>query len=65
MVRDGKLCVVRTEMALRTLEYFATFRNDYYLAFCQEITGLCVELCDFHLSGETGPRSAKAGAPTG
>ena len=57
MVVDGKLCVVDSEMALPTLEYFATFRNDYYVAFCEEITELCVELCDFHLS-EGSPRAA-------
>lgn len=63
MVQDGKLCVVHTEMALPTLEYFATFRNDYYLAFCQEITELCVDLCDFHLSEET--YGARRSAPDG
>ena len=50
MVLDGKLCVVESDMTLPTLEYFATFRNDYYVAFCEEITELCLELCDFHLS---------------
>ena len=50
MITDGKLRVVETEMALPTLDYYATFRNDYYVAFCEEITELCVELCDFHLA---------------
>jgi hypothetical protein len=37
-------------MSLPRLEYYATFRNDYYVAFCEEITRLRVEVCDFHLS---------------
>ena len=37
MVLDGKLCVVKSEMTLPTLEYFATFRNDYYVGFCEEL----------------------------
>lgn len=52
MVADGRLRVVETEMALPSLEYFATFRNNYYVAFCEEITALCVELCDFHGAGD-------------
>ncbi len=53
MVLDGKPCVVESEMTLPTLEYFATFRNDYYVAFCEEIT----VLCDFYLS-ESSPQAA-------
>lgn len=52
-------------MALPTLEYFATFRNDYYLTFCQEITELCVDLCDFHLSEETDGAHRSAGGDPG
>jgi hypothetical protein len=64
MVRDGKLCVVRTETALPTLECFATFRHDDCLAFCREITGLCGDLCDFPLSGETDGARRSAHDPT-
>ncbi|BBD40278.1 LysR family transcriptional regulator [Aminobacter sp. Y103A] len=49
MVADGRLCVVRTEMELPNLEYFATFRNDYHVQFCEEVAALSAEICDFRL----------------
>lgn len=49
MVVDGQLCVIRTEMKLPNLEYFATFRNDYHLQFCEEVAAISTEICDFRL----------------
>jgi DNA-binding transcriptional LysR family regulator len=47
LINDGKLAVIETDRTLPTLEYFATFRNDYHLAFCRNVAETCIRLCNF------------------
>lgn len=47
MIDDGKLMVIETGEELPTVEYFATFRNDYHVEFCRQVAENCVRLCNF------------------
>ena len=47
MIEDGKLMVIDTGEELPTIEYFATFRNDYHVDFCRQVADNCVRLCNF------------------
>ena len=47
MIEDGKLMVIDTGEELPTIEYFATFRNDYHVDYCRQVADNCVRLCNF------------------